>query len=190
MTSTTPSNQQSAAQTVFDLYELSEIIILALPPQDLLLAPAVTKTWCTIFTTSKAIRNRLCFTPLVEWQSFPGGTVPHDCVVDIMCREASYMFRRLNEAEVIIILPAKPAYSYQGVDKPIVIDGKNATLKLTRMPPIAWYDGRPKCRWEFEFREAGSHWRRMIRWDDICKDGHRYLDHYHAGTEGESAGGL
>ena len=168
--------QSAAVSAVFDTYELLENIILALPFQDILLTPAVSQTWRTIFATSPAINKRLRSTNLEK--PFPGRLIPYNYVITIQRNKADYVLRRLNEIEIIIIL--KHHLWHEPRSRLVVIDGKINTLKITRHCPI-YLDVPPfQSSWHLEVRMGDERWICTVREWDLPSEGHKYLNYYYA----------
>ncbi|KAK3720866.1 hypothetical protein LTR37_003529 [Vermiconidia calcicola] len=102
---TEPSNtmRTAAADAVFGTYELVEKIILALPPEDILLAAKVNKATFTVTEDSSAIRNRLYASRYLSLHNDqPVNTDSWFVFFDFSC--ATLLIRRLGEVEVICLI--------------------------------------------------------------------------------------
>ncbi|KAK3714636.1 hypothetical protein LTR37_007616 [Vermiconidia calcicola] len=122
---TEPSNNMrtAAADAVFCTYELVEKIILALPPEDILLAAKVNKTTFSIVEESRAIRYRLYHG---RFQTLPNdGMLNTDSwFVYFDLHFATIIIRRLGEVEVVsfIYLGAKGGLK--------IVAGRNRSVKF------------------------------------------------------------
>lgn len=93
-----PAAGSSAMQSVLNLYELSEAILLQLPTSDMLIAAMVRKTWYHIITTSKPVRERL-LAPTPPFRPEPGDSSASWFVSTVRGSD-TLLLRRLKGSEV------------------------------------------------------------------------------------------
>lgn len=89
----------SAKQSVFEIYELNEAILLSLPASDILIAAVVCKSWHDVVTTSKAIRDHLL---LAQTRSIQSGSHRDlaSCFISTTIANVTLLLRRHNGLEV------------------------------------------------------------------------------------------
>lgn len=90
---------------VFGSYELLELILLALPPEDLLIAAHVSKFWYSLVTSSSAIDQRLQATPfflLEESEEYDYSDSPQ--LVHLMFECADVVIQRIDDFEAVALV--------------------------------------------------------------------------------------
>lgn len=141
------NTELSAQDAVFATYELFELIILALPPQDVLLAAHVSEAWYSIITSSTAIGKHVQhgLDPFLNLWHCPAAG--EGIYVEGFFIWGKVIIRYFGDVESIVILPMTEPNSYCPLTRP-VIGGEGKAIR------IQWSSKRKG--WDVTFQDPST----------------------------------
>ena len=127
-TKASPSPSLSAAQAVFNTYELVELIILSLPGENIILPAKVNKMCLAVITTSPAITKSIQRTLDLSYEcnSYPFASNEEDCFIRLYTHNAHIVIRRVGNIEVVGFLRHSGSL--------IIVDGECWKLRMMWVP--------------------------------------------------------
>lgn len=179
-----PSPNLTAAQAVFSTYELIQLIqliILALPAEDITLPTRVNLACHAVATTSTTINEKLREAAIehhLELNAYPFSANDRNCFAAVFTKYGRVVIRRVGDTELVARLPASCNRAFPM--PPVIVDDMRRKVQFTRVTSSDEYDD-----WlvVFEDKEFDEKWCARV-WI-LVEDEREYLKKYHSLQAGE-----